>query len=99
MEALRDLFSAWQQAGLMGKVLRFAGAHGRQTAHGSGVDAHDWAIAFDILANWEPQGDGPGRGEGALAEFVQLANQHGFVCGGHDPRDQTALHFELGHQL
>jgi hypothetical protein len=99
MEALRDLFNAWQQAGLMAKVLRFAGAHGRQSPHGTGVDAHDWAIAFDILANWEPQGDGPGWGEGALAEFVRLANQHGFVWGGHDPRDQSALHFELGHQL
>lgn len=99
MEALRDLFSAWQQAGLMAKVLRFAGAHGRQSPHGTGVDAHDWAIAFDILANWEPQGDGPGWGEGALAEFVRLANQHGFVWSGHDPRDQSALHFELGHQL
>jgi hypothetical protein len=99
MEALRDLFSAWQQAGLMGKVLRFAGAHGRRSPHGSGVDAHGWAIAFDIRANWEPQGDGPGQGEGALAEFVGLANQHGFVWGGHDPHDQSALHFELGHQL
>lgn len=101
MRSLSDLFAAWELAGLVSKVLSFDGAHARQSPHGEGTDAHAWAIAFDINAQWNPAGKNPipMSQEGSVAELVEIANRHGFVWGGHDPRHKAGLHFELGHRI
>lgn len=101
MRSLSDLFAAWELAGLMSKVLSFDGTHARQSPHGEGVDAHTWAIAFDINAKWNPAENEPVpmQTEGAVTELVEIANRHGFVWGGHDPRRKAGLHFELGHRI
>lgn len=101
MRSLSDLFAAWEMAGLMSKVLSFDGGHAVKSPHGDGVDAHAWAIAFDINARWNPAGEDPVpmAGEGSVAELVEIANRHGFVWGGHDPRRKAGLHFELGHRI
>ena len=101
MRSLSDLFAAWELAGLMSKVVSFDGTHAAQSPHGEGVDAHAWAIAFDINAKWNPAGDEPlpmGT-EGSVAELVEIANRHGFVWGGHDQRRKAGLHFELGQRI
>lgn len=99
--SLSDLFAAWELAGLMGKVLSFDGGHAAQSPHSEGVDAHTWAIAFDINAKWNPAGEPPVAVtvEGSVAELVEIANQHGFIWGGHDPRRKAGLHFELGNRI
>ena len=99
--SLSDLFAAWELAGLMSKVLSFDGGHASQSTHGEGTDAHAWAIAFDINAKWNPAGNEPVplHAEGSVAELVEIANRHGFVWGGHDPRRKAGLHFELGHRI
>lgn len=101
MRSLTDLFAAWELAGLMSKVLSFDGTHEAQSPHGEGANAHVWAIAFDINAKWNPSGNEPApmQAEGSVTELVEIANRHGFVWGGHDPRRKAGLHFELGHRI
>jgi hypothetical protein len=101
MRSLSDLFASWELAGLMSKVLSFDGAHAHQSPHGEWIDAHAWAIAFDINSKWNPVGNEPVpmQTEGSVVELVEIANRHGFVWGGHDPRRKAGLHFELGHRI
>lgn len=101
MRSLSDLFAAWELAGLMSKVLSFDGGHAAQSPHSEGFDTHAWAIAFDINAKWNPTGNEPvpAQAEGSVVELVEIANRHGFVWGGHDPRRKSGLHFELGHRI
>ncbi len=98
-DALADLFAAWEQAGVLDKVLTFDGTHTAGAPHAGG-DTHLWAIAFDINTEWNPAGSEPAGPEekGSVHELVTLADRHGFLWGGHDPLNSAGMHFELGRR-
>lgn len=92
------LFAAWDQAGLGGLVLSYAGSYVPRFVRGRpGVlSSHAFGSAFDINAGWNGLGKVPALkgNKGSVRELVPIANQLGFYWGGHfDRRD--GMHFEL----
>ena len=96
-----DLFTTWETAGLIGDILSFDATYASAPPHGPSSDAHLWGIAFDINTKWNEPGDTPVplHNKGAVGTFVEIANQHGFVCNVEDTRAPAGLHFELGHRI
>ncbi|MBS3913272.1 MAG: M15 family metallopeptidase [Bacteroidetes bacterium] len=102
---LQQLWQAWEQAGLLNKIITFQGGYAARFIRGSQnrnprpLSNHAYGTAFDINAEWNGFGAEPALAgaHGSVRELVQIANQHGFFWGGHFNR-KDGMHFELGHQ-
>lgn len=93
------LFQAWEDAGLLPRVVSWAGSWAPRFVRGSRtyLSNHAWGTAFDINAGYNPLGATPallGRA-GCVRELVELANQNGFYWGGHFSGRPDGMHFEL----
>ena len=96
---LQALWSAWEQAGLLGAVRSWDGMFVARFIRGSTtvLSNHAFGSAFDINAEWNPLGTRPalmGR-PGCVRELVQIANEHGFFWGGHYGSRPDGMHFEV----
>ncbi len=98
-DQLRDMFQAWDDAGLANRILSYHGSYvpryvrGRR---GRTLSNHSWGSAFDVNYKWNRLGHEPalvGR-KGSVRELVQIANEHGFYWGGHFSR-RDGMHFEV----
>lgn len=101
--AFQRLFSRWEEAGLMDRVLTCAGAfnarlkRGASSARPVNLSNHSWGTAIDINAWENPLGRLPlGVGaRGSVRELVGIANDLGFYWGGHFSGRPDGMHFEL----
>jgi D-alanyl-D-alanine carboxypeptidase/Putative peptidoglycan binding domain len=96
---LLALWSAWETAGVLDRVLTYDGAFNARFIRGSTTELsnHAFGTAFDINAEWNPLGVIPvlaGR-EGSVRELVEIANEHGFFWGGHFKKRPDGMHFEV----
>ena len=100
---LKALWAAWEEAGLIGRVLSYDGAYNPRFIRGSRevLSRHAFGCAFDINARWNRLGAVPAlKGEqGAVRELVALANEHGFFWGGHFRDRPDGMHFELARLI
>lgn len=98
-EQLRDLWSDWEQAGLLGRILSFDGSFVPRFVRGSRTELsnHAFGNAFDINAGANGLGVRPKLvGErGSVRELVPIANRHGFFWGGHFGSRPDGMHFEV----
>ncbi len=101
---LQDLWKAWEDAGLLNRVVTFDGSYAtryiRHTQDRSPrpLSNHAWGTAFDINAALNPYGSEPalvGK-PGCVRELVEIAGQHGFYWGGYFSPNKDGMHFELG---
>ena len=96
-QMLVDLWQAWDDAGLVGRVLSWAGSWCPRFIRGSTsvLSNHAFGTAFDINATWNRMGSEPAPlgVRGSVIELVPVAEQHGFTWGGYFPR-QDGMHFE-----
>jgi hypothetical protein len=106
-DRLRTLWAAWEQAGLLDRILTFEGGYAArfirhtQSRSPRPLSNHAWGTAFDINASWNGFGAEPalvGR-EGCVRELVSIANSHGFFWGGHFRGNKDGMHFELGKTI
>jgi hypothetical protein len=100
------LWQAWEDEGLLGHVLTWAGAwvprYMRKVTIPPGGNAkllsnHAWGTAFDINAAWNGLGKKPAAvGEkGCVRELVATAHKFGFYWGGHFGAGRPdGMHFE-----
>lgn len=100
------LWEAWEDEGLLGHVLTWAGAYVprymRKVTIPPGGNArllsnHAWGTAFDINAAWNGLGKTPAAvGEkGCVRELVATAHRFGFYWGGHFGGGRPdGMHFE-----
>jgi peptidoglycan hydrolase-like protein with peptidoglycan-binding domain len=97
-DQLRQLFEAWQNAGLIDLVRSWAGSFVPRFVRGRpGVlSNHAWGTAFDINAAWNGLGARPALLDkpGSVRKLVPLANEHGFFWGGHFGGRPDGMHFE-----
>lgn len=96
---LRDLWQAWDNAGLRERVISWAGSYVPRFQRGNRTELsnHAFGTAFDINAGENPMGTIPpvvGK-LGCVRELVPLANAHGFYWGGHFRRRPDGMHFEI----
>ncbi|HVE82644.1 MAG TPA: M15 family metallopeptidase [Myxococcales bacterium] len=95
---LAALFAAWEQAGLISRVLVFNGSYvPRFQRDSTTLSSHSWGSSFDLNAAYNPFLEPPARlgTEGCLLELVQIANEHGFFWGGHFSSRIDGQHFEV----
>jgi hypothetical protein len=96
---MRALFKAWDDAGLLGRLLSWEGAFVPrfQRGHVGSLSNHAFGSAFDINYTWNQLGHVPARSgqKGSVRELVQIANQHGFYWGGHFKDRPDGMHFEV----
>jgi hypothetical protein len=94
---LRTLVTAWRKAGLLDRIISWAGTYSPRFVRGSrtSLSNHAWATAFDVNVAQNGLGARPALvGErGCVRELVPLANEHGFYWGGHFTRPD-GMHFE-----
>lgn len=92
------LFQAWDDAGLKGLVLTYAGSFVPRFIRGSRsvLSQHAFGSAFDINAQWNGFAQTPAAlgAKGSVRELVPIANQLGFYWGGHFAR-RDGMHFEI----
>jgi D-alanyl-D-alanine carboxypeptidase/Putative peptidoglycan binding domain len=97
------LFNAWQEAGLMGRVLTWQGSYVPRYVRGSrtNLSNHSFGSAFDINFKWNRLGIQPALkgAEGSVRELVSLANQHSFYWGGHYASRLDGMHFEFAKKV
>jgi len=96
---LRGVWAAWEEAGLLPKVLSWQGSYVPRFIRGSRttLSNHAFGTAFDINSSWNGLGVCPpfvGQ-EGCVRELVGIANQFGFYWGGHFPKRADGMHFEV----
>ncbi len=96
---LRDLWQAWEAAGLLGRIRSFDGAYVPRFIRGSRkiLSNHAFGSAFDINAARNPLGARPalvGR-HGSVRELAALAADYGFYWGGHFSGRPDGMHFEI----
>ncbi len=105
--ALQNLWLAWQNAGLLDRIINFQGGYAAryirnsQSRNPRPLSNHAWGTAFDINANWNAYGAQPALvgQQGCVRELVSIANQHGFFWGGHFRTNLDGMHFELGKTI
>ena len=94
-----DLWKAWDDAGLLGRVLTWDGAFVPRFVRGSrkALSNHAFGTAFDINASFNPRGARPvlGGKKGSVRELVTIANGLGFYWGGHFGTKPDGMHFEV----
>jgi D-alanyl-D-alanine carboxypeptidase len=92
--AVQKLFKAWEDDGLLPKILTFEGSFNpRVIKSGTTPSNHSFGTAFDINGSWNREGSaaaGIGK-KGCLLELVPRANELGFYWGGFY---KDAMHFE-----
>jgi hypothetical protein len=101
---LQALFAAWEQAGLLSRILFWDGSYAPRYKRGqagggdSALSNHAWGTAFDINASQNPLGKVPAKigQHGCVRELVVIAGQHGFYWGGFY---NDGMHFEIGRLL
>lgn len=97
---LKALWQAWQDRGLLDKVLSWEGAFNPRFVRGGAaagvLSNHAFATAFDINFRWNRLGAEPATAteEGCVYELVPVAHEFGFYWGGHFSR-RDGMHFEL----
>jgi len=100
---LQELFVAWEQAGLLTKILTWGGSWVPRFIRGSRtvLSNHAWGTAFDINVQWNMLGTTPAMAgqKGCTRELVELANQNGFFWGGHFKGRTDGMHFECAKLL
>lgn len=96
-EPIQQLFSVWEQEGLLPLVLRWGGCWAPRYVRRSigTLSSHAWGTAFDINAPWNGLGRVPAAigSKGSVLPLVKVANQLGFWWGGHWDRPD-GMHFE-----
>jgi hypothetical protein len=92
------LWAAWEEAGLLGKILSYEGAYVPRLIRGSttSLSNHAYGSAFDINYYWNQLNRPPARtgATGSVRELVPLAHQFGFFWGGNFSR-LDGMHFEV----
>lgn len=104
---LRDdflaLWQAWEDAGLLDRVLAWDGSFVPRFQRGSrtALSNHAWGTAFDLNAATNALGATPALvGQtGCVRELVEIANAHGFFWGGHFQTRADGMHFEAGKSV
>ena len=98
-DQLRELWRAWEAAGLLRLVLTWEGAFAPRFVRGSDtvLSNHAHGSAFDINAPWNALGARPALvgQRGGVRELVPIANRHGFFWGGHFRDRADGMHFEV----
>jgi hypothetical protein len=97
------LFDAWEQAGLIDRILTFDGSfearlkRGRTVASLANLSNHSFGATFDINAGLNPMGHTPALmgSRGCVRELVEIANGIGFYWGGHFGQPPDGMHFEV----
>jgi peptidoglycan hydrolase-like protein with peptidoglycan-binding domain len=97
-DQVKGLFQAWEDEGLMDRVLTWAGSWNPRFIRGSRtvLSNHAFATAFDICAPQNGLGIRPALlgQKGCVRELVETANRFGFGWGGHYPKRPDGMHFE-----
>lgn len=96
------LFSAWETAGFIDRVLYYVGCFNARLKRGTtnpsrkNLSNHSWGSAFDINSeeNWLGKPDAIIGARGCLRELVHIANEEGFYWGGHFG-NKDGMHFEI----
>ena len=102
-QQLKDMWAAWEQAGVINCVLTYEGSYNPRFIRGSRskLSNHAFGSAFDINSKWNRLGAVPtaaGR-EGSVRELVDIANEYGFHWGGHYKGRADGMHFEVAKIL
>ena len=102
-QQLKDMWAAWEEAGVIDRVLTYEGSYNPRFIRGSRskLSNHAFGSAFDINSQWNRLGTVPtaaGR-EGSVRELVDIANEHGFAWGGHYKGRADGMHFEVAKIL
>ena len=97
MDSFVALWEAWDEAGLLDRVITWAGTWSPRFIRGSrtSLSNHAFATAFDINAPWNGLRRVPalmGK-KGCVRELVPIANKLGWYWGGHFTR-RDGMHFE-----
>jgi hypothetical protein len=96
---LEALWKAWDQAGLVDRVLTWGGSFVPRFIRGSQktLSNHAFGSAFDINAASNPLGAQPALvgQKGSVRELASIANEHGFYWGGHFQNRRDGMHFEV----
>jgi peptidoglycan hydrolase-like protein with peptidoglycan-binding domain len=96
---LQGLWSAWDEAGLLDRVVSYDGSFVPRFIRGSRtvLSNHAFGSAFDINASFNPLGHRPAlvNTPGSVRELVGLANEWGFWWGGHFNSRLDGMHFEI----
>ena len=98
-----ELFAAWQEAGLMDRMLYYVGAFNARLKRGrtrfipGNLSNHSWGSAMDINTRMNGLGAVPAKypSRGCVRELVGIANDVGFYWGGHYSGRKDGMHFEL----
>ena len=98
-DGARNLFAAWDEAGLSDLVLGWAASWVQRFVRGSTttLSNHAYGAAFDINVPWNGLGVRPALvgNKGSVRLLVPLANEHGFYWGGHYKNRKDGMHFEF----
>jgi peptidoglycan hydrolase-like protein with peptidoglycan-binding domain len=96
---LQGLWQAWENQGLLDRVLAYDGAFVARFIRGSKtkLSNHAFGTAFDINAQWNGLGQRPAlMGQrGCVRELVKTAGEFGFYWGGFFETRQDGMHFEI----
>lgn len=100
-QQLLGLFSAWEEAGLLDRIISWGGSWAPRFVRGSKtyLSNHAYGSAFDINPAQNGLGCRPALVDerGCVRELVYLANAHGFWWGGHgwNGTRKDGMHFEI----
>lgn len=105
VDAMLDVWKAWNKAGMMSLVHTFDGAWAprMKRGHAGSTDPHDlsnhaWGTAFDIDAKKYPLGT-PAADDAPIHQLVRIAEDCGWYWGGNFHERPDPMHFELGNPL
>jgi len=103
VQQLLGMWAAWEEAGLLDRVLEFDGSFVPRFVRGSTetLSNHAFGTAFDINYAQNQLGHIPALAGslGSVRELVPIANQFGFYWGGHYGGRPDGMHFELAKIL
>lgn len=99
-DQLIALWLAWEQAGLIPKVISFDGSFVPRFQRDSNppkLSNHAFGTAFDINVVMNPFRAIPAliNQRGSVRELAEIAHQHGFFWGGHFNTRPDGMHFEV----
>jgi hypothetical protein len=98
VKQLLGLWKAWEEAGLLDRVLTYGGDYVARFIRGSKTELsnHAFGTAFDINVPWNGLAVQPALvgQKGCVRELAPIANAFGFYWGGHFSR-LDGMHFEV----